>query len=55
MKFKNFTKAYFLIKGNNTYGNSFGKRAMAMSGAAFIGAYVFWNVSNSRLEAHDHI
>ena len=51
MKFKSFTQAYFLIKNNETYANSLGKRAMAATGASVLTAILFTNFWPSRIYA----
>lgn len=45
MKLKNFTQAYFLIKYNQSYGHSLGKRGFtiaALWSTFFVGVYSFW-------------
>lgn len=45
MKLKNFTQAYFLIKYNQSYGHSLGKRGFtiaALWSTFLVGVYSFW-------------
>lgn len=55
MKFKNFTQAYFLIKNNDTFANSLGKRAMVATAGGVLGALLFMNFWPTRIYAHDKI
>ena len=55
MKFKNFTQAYFLIKNNDTYAASLGKRAMASAAAGTILGLFFLQAWPSRIYANDRI
>ena len=55
MKYKNFTQAYFLIKNNDTYAYSLGKRAMAGAGGFVFLAIAFTHLWPSRFYARDQI
>ena len=55
MRFKNFTQAYFLIKNNDTYASSLGKRAMAATAGGICFSILFVNYWPQRIYAVDKI